>query len=110
MTICLDNIKMHVIKTAENGVVSAEYAGGKIHLGYLVGKLVHKNQLTFTYCQIQTDGTLDNGISVCELSKNEHGKITLTETSNGNRARVNLERTFSKKFRKRSAGTRILSG
>jgi hypothetical protein len=94
MKFCLDKVRMNVIKTAENGVVnhetiflfsqendvvSAEYAGGKIRLGFLVGKLTPENQLTFSYCQMQTDGTLDNGVSTCELSKNENGKITLTE-------------------------------
>lgn len=94
MKLCLDKVKMNVIKTAENGVVNhetiflfsqkndlvlAEYAGGKIRQGFLVGQLSAENQLTFSYCQMQTDGTLDNGVSICELSKNENGKITLTE-------------------------------
>lgn len=92
--ITLDEIKMNVIKTAENGVVnyetifhfsqkdaivSAEYQGGKILKGFLVGKLSIQNQLEFSYCQMQVDGKLDNGVSVCQLSKNENGKITLTE-------------------------------
>ncbi len=85
---------MNVIQTAENGIVnhetifhflqnkntvSAKYAGGKIHMGFLVGKFSIDNQLAFSYCQMQTDGTLDNGVSLCELSKNENGKIILTE-------------------------------
>lgn len=92
--ISLDGIKMNVVKTAENGVVnqdtifhflqkdgvvSAEYQGGKIRKGFLVGKLSSQNQLEFSYCQMQIDGKLDNGVSTCQLSKNENGKITLTE-------------------------------
>jgi hypothetical protein len=93
-SISLDGIKMNVIKTAENGVVnhetiflfsqkegivSAEYQGGKISKGFLVGKLSTPAQLEFSYCQMQIDGKLDNGVSTCQLSKNENGKITLTE-------------------------------
>lgn len=85
---------MNVIKTADNGVVnaetiflfsekegtiSAEYSGGKIRLGFLVGKFLTDNQITFSYCQIQKDGTLDNGVSMCDIAKNEKDKITLTE-------------------------------
>jgi len=92
--ITLDGIKMNVIKTAENGVVnhetifyfsqkdgivSADYQGGKIAKGFLVGKFPTPNQLEFSYCQMQIDGKLDNGVSTCQLSKNENGKITLTE-------------------------------
>jgi hypothetical protein len=93
-TIYLDNVRMNVVKTAENGVVnhetiflfsqkdgivSAEYQGGKISKGFLVGKLPTPTQLEFSYCQMQIDGKLDNGVSTCQLSKNEKGKITLTE-------------------------------
>lgn len=85
---------MNVIQTADNGVVnhetifvfsqnndivSAKYAGGKIHTGFLIGKISTDNQLLFSFCQMQTDGTLDSGGSQCALSKNEHGKIILTE-------------------------------
>lgn len=92
--ISLDGIKMNVVKTAENGVVnqdtiftfsqkedvvSAVYQGGKIVKGFLVGKLSPNNELDFSYCQMQLDGKLDNGVSHCQLSRNEKGKITLTE-------------------------------
>jgi hypothetical protein len=93
-SITLDGIKMNVIKTADNGVVnhetifyfsqkdgvvSAEYKGGKILKGFLVGKFPTQNQLEFSYCQMQIDGKLDNGMSTCQLSRNKEGKITLTE-------------------------------
>jgi hypothetical protein len=89
----LDKVKMIVIQTAENGVVNkdtlfyftqegsvvhAEYAGGKIKKGFLVGQMA-AHVLRFSYCQLQTDGVLDNGVSSCELSVGEAGKIKLVE-------------------------------
>lgn len=88
----LDNIKMNVIETAGNGVVneltiftfsqtdnvvSANYAGGQIVKGFLVG-LIDNNKLRFSYCQLQGDGKMDNGISVCDILM-ENGKIRLVE-------------------------------
>ena len=88
----LNNIKMNVIKTAENGTVnkltiftfsqtdnfiSATYSGGAILQGYLVG-LLTQNKLLFSYCQLQTNGKMDHGQSECEiLIVNE--KIRLVE-------------------------------
>ena len=93
MTINFNGIKMNVAETDPDGVVNhetifefsqkgttvtAEYRGGKIERGFLVGTM-KDNTLNFSYCQMQTDGKLDNGISVCELSKDENGKVQLTE-------------------------------
>lgn len=90
----LNNIRMNVVKTADNGVVnhetiflfsqkqdmiSASYSGGKVVQGFLVGRFLSANQLTFSYCQMQKDGTLDNGLSTCEVSRNEEGKLLLIE-------------------------------
>ena len=89
----LDKVKMNVIQTAETGVVNketmfsftqkdnlihAEYVGGQITKGFLVGKLAD-NILKFSYCQLQVDGRLDNGSSKGELSISKEGKIRLTE-------------------------------
>lgn len=89
----LDKVKMNVVSTAPNGVVnestifnfsqsetfiSADYSGGKISKGYLVGTL-SKNKLVFSYCQLQDDGKMDNGQSECELIVGEDGKIRLIE-------------------------------
>lgn len=89
----LDQIKMTVIETAANGVVNhdtifsfvqqgnyveARYSGGKIITGFLVG-LVKDNALEFSYCQLQTDGIMDNGISTATLALSNEGKIRLTE-------------------------------
>jgi len=89
----LDNIKMNVIKTAPNGVVndltiftfsqtdnvvSATYCGGEILKGYLVGR-VDKDKLSFCYCQLQTNGKMDNGQSECDIVIGEIQKIQLIE-------------------------------
>lgn len=88
----LNNLKMNVIETAGNGIVneltiftfsqtdniiSATYSGGQILKGYLVGTLDH-DKLSFSYCQLQTNGKTDNGRSECDvLIENE--KIRLVE-------------------------------
>lgn len=92
--ISLNKVKMNVVKTDASGVVNHEtifdfsqnkdavtatYAGGKIQQGFLVGKITKGNELTFSYCQMQKDGKLDNGKSTCEISKNPDGKIILVE-------------------------------
>lgn len=92
--ISLDAIAMNVVQTDACGVVNHEtvfrfsqkdnlvqavYAGGQIEKGFLIGRFDEPNHLLFTYCQIQLDGTLDNGVSRCEVSKDEEGKILLTE-------------------------------
>jgi hypothetical protein len=88
----LNNIKMNVIETSENGVVNrqtifsfnqeqdlvyANYSGGKIAKGYLVGNL-KGDKLEFTYCQVQVNGILDNGKSTAELTIH-NGKMRLIE-------------------------------
>lgn len=93
MMINLDKIKMVVIETSENGIVNkdtvfqffqnqdsvyAQYAGGKIKNGFLVGQ-ISESILKFSYCQLQSDGTLDNGISTAELTFIDSGKIRLVE-------------------------------
>jgi len=92
--ISLDNVHMNVVKTdacgvvnhetifyfqQKNNMVSAEYTGGKIQQGFLVGRFDEKDHFLFSYCQLQIDGKLDNGASECEVSKDQDGKILLTE-------------------------------
>ena len=84
---------MSVIETAKNGVfnkdtifdftqkdnyVEAKYSRGKIKNGFFVG-LIKENILEFSYCQLQTDGILDNGRSNSELVISSKGKIRLIE-------------------------------
>ncbi len=94
--ISLDKVRMNVVQTprtpAHNVVnyetiftfsqtgrfVSAEYSGGRIKQGYLVGFLFG-DQLIFSYCQLQSDVRFDNGTSEFTISRAENGKITLVE-------------------------------
>ena len=83
---------MNVIETAANGVVNdltifnfsqtdnfvfATYSGGQILRGYLVG-ILSQNKLSFSYCQLQTNGKMDNGQSECDVMI-ENDKIRLVE-------------------------------
>ena len=89
----LNGIKMNVVKTAGSGVVNqdtifdfeetekivtAAYSGGLIAKGFLAG-LRQGDRLTFTFCQLQTNGQMDNGLSNCILSLSDEGLILLTE-------------------------------
>lgn len=79
----LNHKKMHVVETAQNGVVNdqtifafqqkgdrvfARYAGGGVSRGYLIG-VMQQSALNFNYLQEHADGTLAGGSShcVCEL-------------------------------------------
>ena len=89
----LNGLRMHVAETASNGVVNAEtyfdfhqdedrvwaeYAGGGIERGYLVGT-VRGAAFEFRYCQMQTDGKADGGRSNCELRRNSAGHMQIVE-------------------------------
>ncbi|MBX3117516.1 MAG: hypothetical protein KF784_00505 [Fimbriimonadaceae bacterium] len=89
----LDGLRMQVVSTADNGVVnadttfqftqegstvSAHYSGGRVRQGYLVGEL-KADELCFRYCQLDTDGRLDGGVSTCEVSRGEDGRVRIIE-------------------------------
>ena len=89
----LDGMIMNAVETDENGVigvdtifkfkqrgesVSAEYAGGKIRQGYLVG-INSGPTLVFRYCQLETDGTLNGGESKCRLEMGDNGLVRIVE-------------------------------
>lgn len=91
----LDGLVMRAVETDPNGVISAEttfefkqsgttvlaeYKGGRIQAGNLIGT-ISIDKLEFRYCQIQTDGTLDGGVSHCEL-KYENGFVQIIEHFN----------------------------
>lgn len=63
--------------TQRASLVSAEYDGGSIHSGYLVG--VHDgNTVEFRYVQLSRDGRVDAGQSRCEVIVSSDG-IRLVE-------------------------------
>ena len=77
----LDGLIMNAVETDPNGVigietifrfrqtdeyVDAEYSGGQIQKGYLVG-IVDGTAFRFRYCQLETSGTLNGGCSECQL-------------------------------------------
>ncbi len=91
--ISMKGVRMQVVHTHKNGVVnhhtifsfkqesnkvSAEYAGGLIVKGYLVGLLRH-DQLEFSFCQLQSNGRLDNGISTATVDFLPDGRLRLIE-------------------------------
>lgn len=93
MTRSLNGLVANAVQTAPSGVVNAEtrftfrqegarvwaeYSGGRIARGFLVG-LREGDRLTFRYCQLQTDGTLDGGESHCELGESAEGLIQIIE-------------------------------
>ena len=84
---------MTVVETAKNGVVNkdtifsftqkdyvieANYTGGKIKKGFLIGT-IKEHTFDFSYCQLQTDDVLDNGRSSSKLTVTPEGKIRLVE-------------------------------
>lgn len=93
MNISLDDLKMHAVETDANGVigidtiftfsqtgskVTADYSGGQIEQGYLVG-IVTGDKLRFTYCQLEKSGKLNCGQSNCELSLSTDSLVQIIE-------------------------------
>lgn len=91
--ISFDKIKMRVVSTAESGevntetlfeftqddsIISAKYSGGKIQLGFLVGKIIG-TKVHFRYAQIDVEGRIDSGHSSCDVSQTTNGRIRLLE-------------------------------
>ena len=89
----LDGIKMNAVETDENGVigretiftfaqkdnfVKADYSGGKIIQGYLVGILTEES-FTFRYCQLEEGGCLNGGISNCTVRTSESSLLQIIE-------------------------------
>lgn len=84
---------MNAVETDVNGVigvdtifkfkqsgdhVSAEYAGGRVRQGFLVG-INSGTTLVFRYCQTETDGILNGGESSCRLEIGETGLVRIIE-------------------------------
>lgn len=91
MTFDLDGHIMHAPITGTNGIVNAEtifrfsqegdvvrasYAGGRVQFGELIGR-VKGDALEFRYCQIDSDGNLDGGVSQCSLETRSDGALRI---------------------------------
>lgn len=94
MKIYLHNKKFIALLNSDNGEVStstifhyyqrkhivwAEYSGGEIEQGFLVGKIVDEEYLEFVYHHINTQLELMTGKCKSKVFLNESGKIMLTE-------------------------------
>jgi hypothetical protein len=64
--------------TQHGRLVSAEYEGGSIFRGYLVGRL-DGEMLEFRYVQLSHDGSLDAGQSRCDVIDSDTGHLQLIE-------------------------------
>ncbi|ARP69809.1 hypothetical protein LK07_08515 [Streptomyces pluripotens] len=66
----------------KDDVVSAEYAGGDVVRGHLVGTRA-ADRLDFRYVQLRTDGTTASGHRVSVVVELPDGRIRLEETWKG---------------------------
>lgn len=62
----------------EGELITAEYAGGGVKMGYLIGKMVG-GKFEFQYTQMDQSGRLDGGHSLCDLEQTEDGRIRIIE-------------------------------
>ena len=62
----------------KDGLTCAEYVGGKVKFGYLIGK-ISNGKFELQYTQIHTDIRLDGGYSTCEIELLGDGRIRLVE-------------------------------
>lgn len=68
-----------VFEFSQDGdLVHAEYAGGRVRLGFLVGT-VDGERLEFRYAQLLTSGETQTGRSVDEIEVLEDGRVRLHE-------------------------------
>jgi hypothetical protein len=89
----LDGIRMGVVSTdskcevgsetlfsffQEGSLVSAQYSGGNIRLGYLIGT-ISGGQLFFRFVQVDPEGRIDGGSSICEFEVLADGRLLMRE-------------------------------
>jgi hypothetical protein len=64
----------------QNGnLIWADFGGGKLHFGRLVGTCDTSGTITATYCQLAVDGTVTAGQVTSIPDYDESGTLTLTE-------------------------------
>ena len=94
-TVNYHNRKFRAIQNTENGetsaetvflycqegkILTAEYSGGKILKGHLIGLVDESGNITMRYHQVNTAGELMTGICQSKPEILENGKIKLHET------------------------------
>ena len=68
-----------ILEFKQNGqTICARYSGGPVRLGYLVGTRA-AGKIEFRYAQVDEDGRVDGGRSLCELVVLSDGRFRLTE-------------------------------
>ncbi|KAA0931778.1 hypothetical protein [Streptomyces apricus] len=63
----------------EDGRIWADYAGGDVVRGHLVGTR-DGDRLDFRYVQLKTDGSTSSGHCVSEVTETSDGRVRLAET------------------------------
>ncbi|WP_413756805.1 hypothetical protein [Streptomyces sp. MMBL 11-3] len=63
----------------EDGRIWADYAGGDVVRGHLVGTR-DGDRLDFRYVQLKTDGSTSSGHCVSEVTETPDGRVRLAET------------------------------
>jgi len=89
----LNNLKMNAIQTAQNGVINkdtvfafsqdgsrvwAEYSGGRVIRGNLIG-ILNDERLQFRFCQLEEGNVLKGGVSNCEILISRDGFLQVIE-------------------------------
>jgi hypothetical protein len=89
----LDGVRMRAVDAESEGLISSEtlftfadsdalvsahYAGGRIALGYLIGRR-HTGRIDFHYVQADRSGLIDTGRSTCDVTVLATGRIRLVE-------------------------------
>ncbi|GAB2596743.1 hypothetical protein [Kribbella endophytica] len=60
-------------------LIWAEFGGGRLHFGRLVGTCDESGTITATYCQLATDGSVTAGSLTSVPGRTDEGVLTLTE-------------------------------
>jgi hypothetical protein len=63
----------------KGNLIWAEFGGGRLHFGRLVGTCDADGVITATYCQLATDGTVTAGQVTSTPSWTPEGTLTLSE-------------------------------
>ena len=64
----------------DGNIISADYMGGDIVKGHLIGKQLESGSFDFVYHHINSSGELKVGKCLSKASLHENGKIKLSET------------------------------